>query len=146
MRRGERRMSAEARFWNKVDKSGNCWVWTAHHNPDGYGRFRIGDKFYSAHRVAWEKENGPIPAGMCVLHRCDNPPCVRVSHLFLGTNSDNVQDCLQKGRHPNAQKTHCPRGHRYNEENTTTYQRPGRSPERQCRVCNRERMALVRAK
>lgn len=51
-----------------------------------------------AHRVAWERENGPVPEGMCVLHHCDNRACVNVEHLFLGTKQDNTQDMLQKDR------------------------------------------------
>jgi hypothetical protein len=51
-----------------------------------------------AHRAAWERANGPIPHGLKVLHRCDNPPCVNPEHLFLGTQVDNIKDCFQKGR------------------------------------------------
>lgn len=82
-------------FWLVVEKTDGCWLWRACTIPDGYGMFR--DKL--AHRTSWEMENGPIPPGMHVCHHCDNPPCVRPDHLFLGTASDNMQDRNAKGRH-----------------------------------------------
>lgn len=87
------------RFWDKVDATGECWVWTGARNHRGYGDFTIerGDHRL-AHRFAWEFENGPIPDGLFVLHSCDNPPCVRIEHLFLGSNHDNVTDMVAKGR------------------------------------------------
>ncbi len=86
------------RFWSKVDTTGDCWDWTAGCDRDGYGRFRLGRQKARAHRVAWELTYGPIPEGLCVLHHCDRPVCVRPSHLFLGTNTDNTQDRDMKGR------------------------------------------------
>lgn len=94
---------AESRFWPKVDKSpghgpqGECWVWTASTNPDGYGNLNHG-KENRAHRVSWKIHNGPIPPDLQVLHRCDNPPCVRPDHLWLGTHADNMRDMGIKGR------------------------------------------------
>lgn len=95
------------RFWAKVDKSGlipaqvpelgPCWVWTASRHPKGYGWFQEGVRLRKAHQVAWFLERGHWPE-MCVLHRCDNPPCVRYSHLFEGTQADNVRDMIEKGR------------------------------------------------
>lgn len=86
------------RFWERVDKSGECWVYTGYTNPKGYGVVGLesGNKF--AHRVAWELTNGLIPDGLWVLHRCDNPPCVRPEHLWLGDNTDNQRDSVRKGR------------------------------------------------
>ena len=69
-------------------------------NAYGYGVQRHEGKAQLAHRVAWEKANGPIPEGLCVLHECDNPPCRNVEHLFLGTRVDNNADKMAKGRHP----------------------------------------------
>ena len=90
----------EERFWEKVDRSGDCWVWTAAKKPEPrpYGFFAVDGRNKLAHRHAYEMAYGPIPDGLCVLHRCDNPPCVRPAHLFLGTNRDNTQDMLAKGR------------------------------------------------
>ena len=76
----------------------NCWLWKAGCFQNGYGQFRVGKKKLKAHRVAWETEAGPIPDGMCVLHKCDNPRCVRFTHLFLGTHKDNAIDRMVKGR------------------------------------------------
>lgn len=90
------------RFWDKVEKGEGCWEWLACVQK-GYGRFKVGGKRGSmklAHRVAWELANGPIPDGLNVLHRCDNGKCVRPAHLFLGTQMDNVRDCVAKGRYP----------------------------------------------
>lgn len=88
------------RFWEKVDKSGDCWVWTACRHRYGYGKFIVkkGTNPVGAHRLSYEFEVGPIPENLCVLHKCDNPPCVRPSHLFLGTKSDNARDMFAKGR------------------------------------------------
>jgi HNH endonuclease len=88
------------RFWSKVDQSGECWEWTGARNLKGYGKFGIRDgAFVAAHRFAYELQTTErIPQGLWVLHRCDNPPCVRQDHLFLGTARDNAQDTIAKGR------------------------------------------------
>lgn len=88
------------RFWEKVDKSADCWVWTAATRAFGYGMFVVkkGSSPVSAHRLAYEMEIGPITRDMQVLHRCDNPACVRPAHLFLGTQADNIRDMQAKGR------------------------------------------------
>lgn len=100
-----RRRSPSERFWAKVRKSENpngCWVWTGAKDPLGYGRFREStpalSKLITTHRFAWTITYGPIPEGLCVLHRCDNPPCVRPDHLWLGTLRDNARDMVNKGR------------------------------------------------
>lgn len=94
------RRTFEERFWSKVDKTDGCWEWTGTlHKPWNYGRIRYHGVDYYAHRVSWEIANGNITDGLLVCHRCDNPPCVRPDHLFLGTSKDNQQDMAAKGRH-----------------------------------------------
>lgn len=78
-----------------------CIEWRGTLSPKGYGLFsRIDAKprIARAHRLAWEMANGTIPEGLRVLHKCDNPPCVNVEHLFLGTDADNTHDAMRKGR------------------------------------------------
>lgn len=88
-----------ARFWAKVEKTENCWWWIAGRTPGGYGQFQMDGRPHPAHRVAWMLTNGrPIPAGLHVLHACDNPPCVRPEHLRLGTVADNMADKAAHGR------------------------------------------------
>ncbi len=94
------RTAIEIRFWDKVVKSDECWEWQGAHDPRGYGFIGApgGGKNLLAHRVSWELHNGAIPQGRYVLHRCDNPRCVRPDHLFLGTHADNMADRQAKGR------------------------------------------------
>ena len=92
----------EGRFWTKVDKSAECWVWTAA-TRNGYGVLGVREDngrwvALYAHRISWELHFGPIPDRLYVLHHCDNRLCVRPDHLFLGTNQDNLVDMRAKGR------------------------------------------------
>lgn len=94
-----RGLTAEQRFWRFVDKSNECWSWTGTTFKGGYGKFSLDGRKIQAHRFAWSMVHGRIPDGMVICHRCDNPSCVRLDHLFLGTISDNVNDALKKGRY-----------------------------------------------
>lgn len=75
-----------------------CWLWPLNCNSKGYGMLNRTGVSHLAHRAAWEVVHGPIPDGLCVLHSCDNPPCINPSHLFLGTQLDNMRDRTNKGR------------------------------------------------
>jgi hypothetical protein len=94
------------RFWTSVNKHGpihpvlgtRCWLWTAGKFRRGYGRVDFCGKSTGSHRYSWRIHFGNIPNGLCVLHRCDNPPCVNPDHLFLGTRTDNMTDRDHKGR------------------------------------------------
>ncbi len=96
---GPKPIDPEARFWKHVQKKKNgCWVWTGA-TRGGYGRFGVhAGESVDAHRFSWRLSYGEIPMGNGVFHRCDNRPCVRPSHLFSGTQFDNMQDASQKGR------------------------------------------------
>lgn len=100
----------EDEFWSNVARGkfslsqlSFCLEWQGQKTTKGYGRLRLNGKEVFAHRAAWEFAHGEIPKGdgyhgVCVLHKCDNPLCVRLSHLKLGTQSDNVKDMVKKGR------------------------------------------------
>jgi len=86
------------RFWDNVEEvESGCWEWRAGRLKDGYGKAFLGGHWL-AHRLAYTVLVGPIPEGLNVLHHCDNPPCVNPEHLFVGTQSDNMRDCVAKSR------------------------------------------------
>jgi hypothetical protein len=134
----------EEHFWERVDRNGPvpahrpelgpCWPWTRGHFAEGYGAVKWADKTRGTHRVAWMVTYGPIPPRICVLHHCDNRPCCRPDHLFLGTKGDNARDMTAKGRHDRQQRTHCPQGHPYDDANTYWYR-----DHRYCRTCSSDR-------
>jgi hypothetical protein len=86
------------KFWARVDKSGECWVWTGSKKTLGYGLVCYRGQLRTAHRVAYEIFVGPLRDGLFVCHSCDNPPCVNPAHLWQGTASDNTRDAMSKGR------------------------------------------------
>ena len=85
------------RFWGFVNKTEGCWLWVGANN-ERYGLFSCFGRVMKAHRASWHLFVGPIPPGLHVLHKCDNPLCVRPDHLFLGTHVDNMADMARKGR------------------------------------------------
>src|SRR6476659_8630141 len=108
---------AEERFWAKVEKGDECWIWTGCTDKDGYGRIRVDGSRSGprtpirVHRYSWELHNGEIAEGLWVLHHCDNPSCVRPDHLYLGDAAQNNRDAMSRKRFPKQRQTHCKRGH-----------------------------------
>lgn len=140
---GGQKIPIHIRFWKKVKKTDGCWLWMGSKPGGKYGGISHNGKQQMAHRVSWELHNGKIPDGMACCHHCDNPPCVRVDHLFLGTRKDNQQDSVKKGRHScfknvlicnkkrRNQKT-CKRGHVYKKTGFWVNAKGGRI----CRACS----------
>lgn len=77
---------------------GGCWEWAGRRDDRGYGQLGIQGRSFRAHRVFFERFKGPIPEGLCVLHHCDNPPCVNPDHLYAGTQLDNARDRISRKR------------------------------------------------
>ncbi len=131
------------RFWARVEKTQTCWIWKGGTSGSGYGQLRIQRKLRQksllAHRVAWVlSQTDPIPPSIQVLHRCDNPRCVNPDHLFLGTQYDNMQDMIKKGRLGQRayRPTHCKRGHSLTPGNLYLYFKPDGRSYRKCRTCS----------
>lgn len=140
-------MDDTARFLSKVDKSssGGCWVWIGALDGSGYGTFYFQGRKVRASRWAYERWIGPL-GDQWALHHCDNPPCVNPEHLFIGDHTANMLDASAKGRHGmqvhpessrlgrwSREKTHCPQGHPYDENNT----RINTKGRRECWECRR---------
>ena len=128
-----RRPLAE-RFWEKVDKTDTCWLWTAYRCPLGYGRINVtsGAAPQLAHRIAYELCVGPIPDGLELDHLCRVPSCVNPAHLEPVTRRENVL----RGIAPAAQyarRTHCAKGHPFDDENTGWH-----GGGRRCKTCHRD--------
>ena len=89
----------ERLYKRRMETPSGCWEWIGARTTAGYGELVVDGKVNYTHRLSWELHNGPIPAELFVLHRCDNPPCFRPDHLFLGTHQINIADKMTKGRH-----------------------------------------------
>ncbi len=120
------------RFWTKfVRVPSGCWEWQGWRDRDGYGQIRINRRGVVAHRFAYETLVGPIPDGLQIDHLCRNTSCVNPAHLEVVTCRENLMrgNTIQR---ENAMKTHCKRGHEFNDENTYRYPDGNR---RGCRTC-----------
>lgn len=124
-------MPAPKTFDSLVNRGPECWEWTGNRSVSGYGVYRK----RLAHRRSWEAAFGPIPAGLDVLHACDNRLCVRPSHLMVGTRHANTVDAARKGRLAKSRRTHCLRGHAYVEGNIYLHPKKGTQ---NCVTCRRE--------
>lgn len=98
---------------SKLNVETQCIEWTGFKDKNGYGELCIIkngiERFWKAHRASWLVHNGDIPNNMLVCHYCDNPSCIRIEHLFLGTHKDNMKDKMQKGRHRTHKGSECKR-------------------------------------
>lgn len=123
-------------FWSKVLKTKRCWVWTAHKKKNGYGQFYIKRQSVYAHRYSWVISNGSVPENKSVLHKCDNPNCVRPSHLFVVSQRENMLDAVKKGRIKKKKfGDFCSNGHKLSRAST----RLVGNKRIVCRLCNIER-------
>lgn len=148
--------TVDERFDRKFTQRGpdECWLWNASVQKQGYGTFWDGSRVVQAHRFALFRATGTIPSDQHACHTCDTPLCVNPSHLWWGTNKENIDDASSKGRmkhgpsHFNSQKTHCPHGHPYVEGNIY-WTRKGKGKILECRACKLERAkssALLKAR
>ena len=121
------------RFWRKVDKSGDCWVWRGPLNAYGYGNFHIEGKTHQSHRLSYESLRGPIPDGFEIDHLCRNRRCINPDHLEPVTPYVNNMRSFSFAA-VNARKTHCPKGHPLDGDNLYRHPNGGRM----CRTCRRD--------
>ena len=127
------KMGAYDRLWSAVKFGPECWTFEGTKNQRGYGRVSEGERWRAVHRFVVEEETGLDLTGLVVMHKCDNPSCVRLDHLRVGTQADNMRDMYKKRRDAGSKKTHCSQGHPFDDENTFVASRG----ERRCRTCNR---------
>lgn len=117
-----------------------CREWVGTRSPKGYGKTSYAGKSWTVHRLVWTLVNGPIPEGLVVCHSCDNPPCAEITHLWVGTQADNLRDMREKGRasifyrHGLPKRDLCSHGHPFSESNTYWI-----GCRRACRICTRRR-------
>jgi hypothetical protein len=123
-----RRMASRARI-----TAAGCWEWTGFVMPNGYAEVSFRSRGIRVHRLMYVISKGPIPEGMDILHSCDNTICFNPSHLSAGTDSENIRQSVERGRHAKIQNTHCPQGHSYAEHGRLNVGTGWRA----CRLCER---------
>lgn len=129
-----------AKFFARLERVGDCWEWTGVLSDNGYSRFYMNGSMHYGHRVSFEHFTGPIPDGLEIDHLCRNRKCVNPDHLDAVTRRVNLLRSPIFRGNVQANATHCPSGHPYDEENT--YRIPGRS-HRLCRTCRRDRNRIA---
>jgi hypothetical protein len=130
--------SIKERFFQKVNKTNSCWLWTGALSSRGYGSFGVNGKTTAAHRYSYQMHIGEIPKGLVICHTCDTPSCVNPDHLWAGTQSENMKDMFNKNRHgaSNRKKDSCKKGHSFEEFEPLVYiKRQGRQIGREYRIC-----------
>jgi len=128
-------------FWARVDKTGECWIWTGARNPNGYGVVRRRPKRWLVHAYAWTEEHGPVPEGLELDHLCRNRICVRPSHLEPVTHAENMRRA-HEANGTGKYALSCPHGHPYSGDNVRVEKRGYRF----CVTCRREQRAAYRAR
>lgn len=132
---------------NSTINSSGCWIWNGLCATSGYGALRYRSKSVSLHRQIFKLlVRQDLKAHEYVCHSCDKKRCWNPEHLWIGTNSDNQLDAVRKKRHHETKKTHCPRGHEYDSENTLWVRRKSRAGRlgRHCKACIRLRTTIQR--
>lgn len=159
-RGGPRNRSVSDRFWEKVEKTPDCWIWRGARNRQGYGVLQVNGKAVRVNRLVFDLIGQPLAPGEHSLHHCDNPPCVRPDHLFRGGFAENMADMAAKGRaahRPLAdedvarlmagrldwqsthRRTECMKGHAFTPENTIITA----NGKRRCRACGRANVSAT---
>lgn len=118
--------------WKKIQVTGFCWLWTSVTNEAGYGTMKVRSKFWLAHRWVYEQLVGPIPEGLVLDHLCRVRHCVNPDHLEPVTTGENIRRGLVA-----LERTHCPKGHEYSEDNTYIERQKGVLVAKRCRICKR---------
>ena len=136
----------EQRFWSKVEKTEGCWNWKPTLGNKNRGKFFFNGSLVFAYRVSYQIHTGKVPT-ISILHSCDNGHCVRPDHLREGTQKENSQDMISRGRCAMSNKTHCRRGHPYDDTNTYVEKHGDRGQTRRhCRTCVKARIAAFYAR
>lgn len=120
------------------EPNSGCFLWLGPVSEKGYGLLSVGGKTRRAHRLSFEVTYGSIPAGSQVMHKCDQPSCIRPDHLVTGTALENAADCATKERFASQKRQACPNGHLYSGPNLSVAKRADGKRYRRCKACGRD--------